>query len=191
MTGEVIRVLVVDDHPGFRAGVAALFESEAGLELVGVAASVDAAAWPLGEGEQLHLWVPSERSAFAGGLAPAGTVIPVIVAKGEIRHIGVPVTLAAGETRKLDAPSARAGHVDAVVGVAFHSVPEGVAEPPAVAIIDAKGRRHTPALPLGKGDAAPGETLLFFREVPAGALTASLSGARWKNVEANSRTRSR
>lgn len=43
MTGEVIRVLVVDDHPGFRAGVAALFESEAGLELVGEAASGAAA----------------------------------------------------------------------------------------------------------------------------------------------------
>jgi DNA-binding NarL/FixJ family response regulator len=38
VTGDAIRVLVVDDHAGFRAGVAALFETEPGLVLVGEAA---------------------------------------------------------------------------------------------------------------------------------------------------------
>lgn len=153
------------------------------LELV-EAASVDATAWPLAEGEQLQFWVPSARSAFPGALVPAGTVIPLVVMKGSAVRVGAPVTLAAGETRKLEPPPARAGHVDAVVGVAFQSIPEGVGDAPAVSIADAKGRRHTAAVPLAKNDLAPGETLLFFREVPAGALTASLTGTRWKSIEA-------
>jgi DNA-binding NarL/FixJ family response regulator len=37
VTDEPIRILVVDDHAGFRAGVAALLDTEAGLALVGEA----------------------------------------------------------------------------------------------------------------------------------------------------------
>ena len=37
MTGAAIRVLVADDHAGFRAGLAALLATERGLELIGEA----------------------------------------------------------------------------------------------------------------------------------------------------------
>ena len=43
MTGETIRVAVVDDHPVFRLGMSALLASTAGLEVVGEAADADAA----------------------------------------------------------------------------------------------------------------------------------------------------
>lgn len=37
MTGSPIRLLIADDHAGFRAGLTALLASERGLELIGVA----------------------------------------------------------------------------------------------------------------------------------------------------------
>ncbi|MEU5943383.1 response regulator transcription factor [Micromonospora sp. NPDC047548] len=43
MTGEVIRVAVVDDHPVFRLGMTALLASTPGLEVVGEAADADGA----------------------------------------------------------------------------------------------------------------------------------------------------
>lgn len=43
MTGAVIRVAVVDDHPVFRLGMTALLASTAGLTVVGEAADADGA----------------------------------------------------------------------------------------------------------------------------------------------------
>ena len=39
MTGSSIRVLIADDHSGFRAGLTALLATERGLELIGVASN--------------------------------------------------------------------------------------------------------------------------------------------------------
>ena len=39
----VVRVVVIDDHPVFREGTAALLEREPDLSVVGVAASLDEA----------------------------------------------------------------------------------------------------------------------------------------------------
>lgn len=148
---------------------------------------VDAAtfAGKVGEGESLFVWVPRTRSAFPAGVSvPAGQVIPVVVAKGAIQRVGAPLTLAAGESRMLENAERRPNRVDVVVPVAFRTVPVEGGEAPQVALVDASGKRHAAEVPLVKSDVVVGETLQFFREVPAGALTASLSGKQWKNVEA-------
>ncbi|HEU4887305.1 MAG TPA: hypothetical protein VFV49_05420 [Thermoanaerobaculia bacterium] len=138
----------------------------------------------VGEGQSPFVWVPRTRSAFpAGGSVPAGTVIPLVVAKGVIQRVAAPVTLAANESRTLENPAPRANRVDVVVPVIFRTTPEEVSEAPRIAVIDASGKPHAADVPLAKSDVAAGETLLFFREVPAGVLTASLSGKRWKSVE--------
>jgi hypothetical protein len=138
----------------------------------------------VGEGQSLFVWVPRTRSAFpVSATVPAGTVIPLIVAKGVIERVAAPLTLAAGESRTLENPARRANRVDMVVPVAFRAIPEEGGEAPNVAVIEAGGKRHEAEVKLVKSDVAAGETLLFFREVPAGAWTASLSGKRWKNAE--------
>jgi hypothetical protein len=147
---------------------------------------VDAAALDrkVAEGERPFVWIPRTRSALPViGSVPAAMVVPLVVAKGAIVRVDAPLTLAAGETRTLDAAAARPGRVDVVVPVVFRTTPEGGGEAPEVAVVDPKGTRHAAAVPLARSDIQPGETLLFFREVPAGALTASLTGARWKDVE--------
>ena len=41
MTAETLRVLIADDHPLFRAGLRALLEATAGMEVVGIAGTGD------------------------------------------------------------------------------------------------------------------------------------------------------
>jgi hypothetical protein len=151
------------------------------LELVDAATLVS----KVGEGESLFVWVPRTRSAFpAGASVPAGQVIPIVVAQGVIQRVAAPLTLAAGERRMLESPARLPNRIDVVVPVAFRTTPAEGGEAPQVALVDASGKRHAAAVPLAKSDVVVGETLQFFREVPAGALTAALSGKQWKNVEA-------
>ena len=151
------------------------------LELVDAATLVS----KVGEGESLFVWVPRTRSAFpAGASVPAGQVIPIVVAHGVIRRVEAPLTLAAGESRTLEKAERRPNRVDVVVPVAIRTTPAEGGEAPQVTLADASGKRHAAEVPLAKSDVLVGETLQFFREVPAGALTASLSGKQWKNVEA-------
>lgn len=146
------------------------------LELV-EAASLEV---PVGEDEIAFVWIPRTRSAMpVVGPVPAALVVPLVIHKSAVTRVGAPVTLAANETRKLDAIASRANHVDAVVRVAFRSVPEDGGEAPVVSV-----GHHSAAVPLGRADVAIGETLLFFREIPAGVLKTTLSGARWKSAEA-------
>jgi hypothetical protein len=150
------------------------------LELVDAAVMQIAVA----EGERPFVWIPRTRSALpVNGSVPAAMVVPLVVAKGAIVRVDAPLTLAAGETRQGDAPQVRQGRVDVVVPVVFRTTPEGGGDAPEVAVVDPKGTRHAAAVPLARSDVQPGQTLLFFREVPAGALTASLTGTRWKDEE--------
>lgn len=72
---------------------------------------------------------------------------------------------------------------DVAVPLVFVSLPDGSSEPPDVALIDADGRRHTPHVRLTKRDVRLGTTQLLFCDVGPAPLTATLSGARWKDVE--------
>jgi hypothetical protein len=76
-----------------------------------------------------------------------------------------------------------ASAADVAVPLVFVSLPEGGSEPPDVALIDADGRRHTPHVRLNKRDVRLGTTQLLFCNVGPSPLTATLSGARWKDVE--------
>lgn len=80
--------------------------------------------------------------------------------------------------------TAGAGDVaDVTVPIVFRSVIEGI-EAPVVTITDAKGRTHKPVAALRKKDVKLGETSLLFREVPVGEMKVTLTGPRWKTVEA-------
>lgn len=137
----------------------------------------------LAEGDRAYAWIARSASAIplkTTNVLPAGTIIPLMVSKGVITRVGPAITPAAGETRTIDFGSPRAGRIDAVVPLAIRNDFDGPA--PLVTITDATGAPHEP---LAQLEATSGETLLFFREVPRGTLTATLDGERWKRVESS------
>ena len=153
---------------------------------VGPAASLDLGGWPLADGERRFVYVATTGAAIAvgdRGLVPADvTLVPLTVRNGEIVSVEAALSVPAGGGDAVKRAARASGRTHLVVPLAFLTVPETGKDAPTLQATDAKARVHAAAF-AARLPKEPRTLLMFYRDVPVGAMKLSLSGNRWKSTD--------